>query len=171
MKHVLIVGASRGIGLEFVRQYRAAGAIVTATARSDEGLHRLEGLGARALRLDVADPAGATALAWPIDGEAFDTVVLVAGVYGPRSAGLDAPAEAEFDAVMHTNVLGVMRVLPQVCDGAGLVHSRVRTMLPHVTDHALQADCGRSVKSHATARESKTKQKILKQIMYKYILT
>src|SRR5437870_515112 len=35
MTAVLIVGASRGIGLEFVRQYRAGGAKVVATARGD----------------------------------------------------------------------------------------------------------------------------------------
>ena len=116
MSAVLIVGASRGIGLEFVRQYRAAGAAVTGTARSGEGLLRIEALGARALRLDVADAAGAAALAWPIDGETFDVVVLNAGVYGPRTQGLQTPTEAEFDTVMHTNVLGAMRVLPQVLD-------------------------------------------------------
>ena len=44
--NVLIIGASRGIGLEFVRQYRAEGAQVTGTARSDEGLARLQALGA-----------------------------------------------------------------------------------------------------------------------------
>lgn len=114
MKQVLVIGASRGIGLEFVRQYRADGDAVTATARSEEGRARIEALGARALTLDVATAAGAAALAWPIDGEAFDTVVLNAGVYGPRSTGLATPTEAEFDAVMHTNVLGAMRLLPQL---------------------------------------------------------
>ncbi|MFN9746746.1 MAG: SDR family oxidoreductase [Betaproteobacteria bacterium] len=113
---VVIVGASRGIGLEFVRQYRAAGAQVTATARSDEGLARITALGARALRVDVATAAGASALAWPIDGEAFDVAILNAGVYGPRSSGLQAPSQAEFDAVMHTNVLGAMRVLPLLAE-------------------------------------------------------
>jgi NAD(P)-dependent dehydrogenase (short-subunit alcohol dehydrogenase family) len=94
---VVIVGASRGIGLEFVRQYREAGAQVTATARSDEGLARITALGARALRVDVATAAGASALAWPNDGEVFDV------------ANLN-------DAVMHTNVLGAMRVLPLLAE-------------------------------------------------------
>ncbi len=113
---VLIVGASRGIGLEFVRQYREAGAQVTATARGDEGLARIQALGARALRVDVASAAGASALAWPVDGEGFDVAILNAGVYGPRSSGLQTPTQAEFDAVMHTNVLGALRVLPIVAE-------------------------------------------------------
>jgi len=112
----LIIGASRGIGLEFVRQYRADGAAVTGTARDDAGLDVLRTLGATALRLDVADAASASGLAWQIDGEAFDTVVINAGVYGPRATGLTPPTQAEFDQVMHTNVLGAMRVLPQVVD-------------------------------------------------------
>jgi NAD(P)-dependent dehydrogenase (short-subunit alcohol dehydrogenase family) len=131
---VLIVGASRGIGLEFVRQYRAAGDAVTATARDDAGLARLQAEGATALRLDVADAASVSGLAWQVDGENFDTVVLNAGVYGPRSSGLQPPTADEFDAVMHTNVLGVMRLLPQVAEvlapGARLavISSRMASM-------------------------------------------
>jgi NAD(P)-dependent dehydrogenase (short-subunit alcohol dehydrogenase family) len=131
---VLIIGASRGIGLELVRQYRADGAAVTATARDDVGLARLRELGATALTLDVGTPADAAALAWQIDGAAFDVVLHVAGVLGPRTTSLVTPTQAEFDAVMHVNVLGPMAVLPQLVDalapGArlGLVSSRMGSM-------------------------------------------
>lgn len=116
MAGVIVVGASRGIGLEFVRQYRAAGQAVTGTARSAEALAQLQALGARALHLDVADATGAAALAWPIDGEAFDIAIINAGVYGPRSAALEVPTADEFDLVMRTNVLGPMRVLAQLAE-------------------------------------------------------
>jgi NAD(P)-dependent dehydrogenase (short-subunit alcohol dehydrogenase family) len=122
--NVLIIGASRGIGLEFVRQYRADGDRVTGTARDDAGLARLQALGAATLRLDVTDAVSASGLAWPIDGAGFDVVVVNAGVYGPRTQGLQTPTEADFDAVMHTNVLGPMRVLPQL-DGALAAGARI----------------------------------------------
>ena len=136
---VLIVGASRGIGLEFVRQYRAADAAVTATARSEEALAALRELGATALALDVADAVSASGLAWQIDGTAFDVAVICAGVYGPRTSGLQPPTEADFDAVMHTNVLGPMRVIPQIAEylapGAKLVvlSSRMGAIGPRVS--------------------------------------
>jgi len=114
--NVLIVGASRGIGFEFARQYGADGAQVTGTARDAAGMMRLKELGAKALKLDVTDAVSASSLAWQIDGAAFDVAIVNAGVYGPRTAGLEPPSDVDFDHVMHTNVLGPMRVLPQIAD-------------------------------------------------------
>ena len=113
---VLIIGASRGIGFELARQCLADGDRVVATARDDAGLARLAALGAEPLQLDVSSAAGCAGLAWPIDGAQFHQAWLVAGVYGPRSSGLQPPTDDEFDHVMHTNVLAAMRLLPQLAD-------------------------------------------------------
>ncbi len=138
MSSVLIIGASRGIGLEFVRQYRADDATVTGTARNEEGLGRIRALGARALPLDVATAVGSSGPAWPIDGERFDTVVLNAGVFGSRSQGLQTPSQAEFDLVMHTNVLAAMRLLPQL-ESALAPAARVAVLSSKMGSIALRA--------------------------------
>lgn len=115
MPHALIVGASRGIGAEFVRQYRSGGWQVTATARSDEALAALSAQGATALALDVTSAESTSRLAWQLDGVAFDVIVHVAGVL-QRQTGLEPPTDADFDHTMHANVLAPMRVLPQLAD-------------------------------------------------------
>ena len=113
MANVLVIGASRGIGLEFVRQYAHAGDRVIATARHDEGMRRVEALGAKALRVDVADPASVSGLAWQLDGEKLDVALYVAGVYSTAGAK-EPPTVQDFDRVMRTNVLGAMQAIPQV---------------------------------------------------------
>ena len=113
MATVLVIGASRGIGLEFVRQYRAAGDRVIATARDDEGLERLSALGAETLRVDVAQPASVSGLSWQLDGVEIDLALYVAGVID-RGNATSPPTQQAFDHVMHTNLLGLMQVLPQV---------------------------------------------------------
>ena len=111
--NILVLGASRGIGLEFVRQYREAGDRVTATARDDAGLQQLQALGATALRLDVADPASISGLGWQLDGERIDVALYVAGVMS-RGGATTPPARDEFDHVMRTNVWGAMQAIPLV---------------------------------------------------------
>ncbi|OYU10716.1 MAG: short chain dehydrogenase [Comamonadaceae bacterium PBBC1] len=113
MNTVLLIGASRGIGFELARQYLAEGWRVIATARSDEGLARIKGLGAQTLRLDVANPASNSGLSWQLDGEKIDLAIYVAGAMDRASASTP-PTRDSFDAVMHTNVMGVMQVIPQI---------------------------------------------------------
>jgi NAD(P)-dependent dehydrogenase (short-subunit alcohol dehydrogenase family) len=111
--NILIIGASRGIGLEFVRQYAHAGHRVIATARSDEGLKKIEALGAKALKVDVAKQESISGLAWQLDGEKLDLAIYVAGVWADGSAH-SPPTQELFDATMHANVLGAMQAIPQV---------------------------------------------------------
>ena len=113
MSTVLVIGASRGIGLELVRQYREEGRRVIATVRDDAGRERVEALGAEVKQIDVANPASVSALSWLLDGEKIDIALYVAGVIR-RPNALTPPTQQDFDAVMHTNVLGAMQALPQV---------------------------------------------------------
>ena len=113
MATVLVIGASRGIGLELVRQYRAAGDRVIATARDEAGLCTLRDLGAQALQVDVANPASVSGLSWQLDGEKLDVALYVAGVMD-RAGATTPPTQQAFDQVMRTNVLGLMQVIPQV---------------------------------------------------------
>ena len=110
MPTALIVGASRGIGREMARQYLADGWRVIATARSGEQCSALAAMGATAWQLDVTGAESIAALGWNLDDEKLDVAWLVAGMYGPRHDGF--PAQADFDTVMHTNVLAAMRLLP-----------------------------------------------------------
>jgi len=112
MPTALILGASRGIGHELARQYRADGWRVIATARKQPDLAELAQLGAEPHQLDVDDPEAIAGLGWKLDDEKIDTAWLVAGLYGPRDDGF--PTQEDFDAVMHTNVLAAMRLLPIV---------------------------------------------------------
>jgi len=112
MPTALIIGASRGIGHEMVRQYRADGWRVIATARKQEDCDALARMGATAHQLDVTSADSIAALGWRLDDEKIDVAWLVAGVYGPDGSGF--PTGPEFDAVMHTNVLAAMRLIPIV---------------------------------------------------------
>ncbi|HEX7888608.1 MAG TPA: SDR family oxidoreductase [Ramlibacter sp.] len=135
---VLVLGASRGIGFEFVRQYRAAGDAVIATARDAEGLQRLAELGAKPLKLDVTGPASISGLGWQLDGEKLDVALYVAGVY-TRGGATEPPSRAEFDRTMHTNVLGAMQAIPQVAplvEAAGGRFVFVTSQMGQITDVA-----------------------------------
>ncbi len=112
MPTALIIGASRGIGLELVRQYLADGWRVLATARSVEDCERLSSMQAEVFQLDVTNLDDIEALGSGIIQESFDVAILNAGMFGPR--GEDPPTQEEFDAVMHTNVLSAMRILPML---------------------------------------------------------
>lgn len=115
-RHVLVTGASSGLGRHFAELCARNGALVTVGARRRDRLERLveellrQGAeGATAIDLDVTDAASvqaaveAAAAAAPID-----VVVNNAGVSDGRPA-LDIPEEL-YDAVVDTNLKGVWLV-------------------------------------------------------------
>lgn len=112
MPTALIIGASRGIGHEFARQYRAIGWRVIATARTAEQLAELQAMGCEAHPLDVNNLNDCAGLGWRLDDEKLDVAIFNAGVFGPKTFDLVTPTEEQFNQVMHTNVFAAMRILP-----------------------------------------------------------
>jgi NAD(P)-dependent dehydrogenase (short-subunit alcohol dehydrogenase family) len=113
MARILVLGASRGIGLELVQQYTQAGHHVMAGVRDRAASARIAELDAQPLMVDVANPASVSGLAWLLDGEKIDIALYVAGVWDDGNS-TSPPTQPAFDRVMHTNVMGAMQVLPQV---------------------------------------------------------
>ena len=114
MKNALVIGASRGIGFEFVRQLLGQGWCVYATARSEHDQASLNALNANCLLLDVTVPSSLAGLGWTLDGVQVDLAIYVAGVYGPNIGARDVPSQSDFDQVMHVNVLGAMQIIPVI---------------------------------------------------------
>jgi NAD(P)-dependent dehydrogenase (short-subunit alcohol dehydrogenase family) len=109
-KTVLILGANRGLGLEFAKRYAADGYDVIATCRRPTEATELRRLGVRIEALDTSTASSIEALAKKLEGESIDVLICNAGVYGPRGDAMtDMPTE-DFDLVMRTNVLGPLRL-------------------------------------------------------------
>jgi NAD(P)-dependent dehydrogenase (short-subunit alcohol dehydrogenase family) len=117
-QRILVAGASRGIGLELVRQAAARGDRATGTARREDGLARIEEAGGRALRLDVTDEAALSAAGAAFEGD-LDLLVCNAGIFRGRGGiGAEASGADAWADVLMTNVAGafltVRAFLPRV---------------------------------------------------------
>jgi len=136
----VVTGASRGIGLELVRQLLARGEVVHACVRDPERAPDLRALASPALtihRVDVTDQPSVDALAKAIDTP-VDVVINNAGINLPRQKlhDLDLAATRE---LYETNAIGPLRVtaalLPHVRRGTvkKLVH--ITSGMGSITDN------------------------------------
>ena len=106
MPSILISGSSRGLGLEFARQYAADGWRVHATCRDPEHADRLHALGAPNIslhRLDVASEESIHALAAEMRGVPLDIVLANAGINEPRAVTPDTVTRADWLDVITVN--------------------------------------------------------------------
>ena len=106
---VLITGANRGLGLEFARQFSAAGWKVIGTARRTDSASDLKALGVRVMQLDVTDQKSVDRLARDLGDHPVDLLINNAGIF-PMAATLP---EIDFDNITRTlavNTIGPMRV-------------------------------------------------------------
>lgn len=122
---VLIAGASRGIGLEMAVQYAAEGWEVVAACRAPDAARHWLPPGVDLQKVDVTLAASVAALAWHLDDAPLDLLIVNAGVYGPETPHFAAPGNDEFDAVMHTNVLGAARLIQAFAPAVALAQGRI----------------------------------------------
>ena len=110
MTTVLVTGANRGIGLEFVRQYADDGAKVIACARDPARADALKALAGQQGQieihaLDTSDFKACAALGKQLTGEAIDILINNAGTYGPKRQSAD---EMDFDGWAYTLAVNTM---------------------------------------------------------------
>jgi NAD(P)-dependent dehydrogenase (short-subunit alcohol dehydrogenase family) len=142
---IVVVGANRGIGLEFVRQYLARGERVEATARNPAGAEALAALATRhpsLLRLhacDVSDERSVAAFTRGLEPGGVDLLINNAGVMGAWESleGLDL---ADVLATFSTNALGPIRVtralLPKLREGKGRKVAHLSSKMGSISDNS-----------------------------------
>lgn len=107
MKTILLTGASRGLGLEFTRQYAADGWRVIATCRDPKGADKLRAVGGKVEihPLDATDFPAIATLARKLEDVAIDVLIANAGIIGPRDMAADAVDDAAWAEVFRVNVM------------------------------------------------------------------
>ncbi len=115
MKSVVITGSSRGIGLEFCKQYLQSGWRVYASCRNPQRAEQLNALSDEYPQLTVAymdmlDHAGIDDFVRQFPEQQLDLLIANAGIYGDsRGCGF---GNIDFDAwrtAMETNVYGIIK--------------------------------------------------------------
>ena len=115
MATVMIVGATRGRGLELVRQYAVQGDNVIACARDTSAASLLEELASSHSnvtieQLDVAQSESVNAAAERIGDVAIDTVIVVAGVVGGMRQSIDDLDLEAWHEAFSANTIGPIMV-------------------------------------------------------------
>ncbi|MFT5259533.1 MAG: NAD(P)-dependent dehydrogenase (short-subunit alcohol dehydrogenase family) [Saprospiraceae bacterium] len=115
MKNILVTGANRGIGLEFVKQYLDEGHVVWACFRLDAGeLTKISHSNLRLIPWDITTPIDQSVLDQLPD--ALHLLINNAGVFGEKGSGqqldlIDAQQMAEVFATNATAPLMVVQAL------------------------------------------------------------
>ncbi|MEL7690325.1 SDR family NAD(P)-dependent oxidoreductase [Citromicrobium bathyomarinum] len=127
-KQILIIGASRGIGLGLTREFAGRGWHVIATERSpSEGLRdaaRDHDNAIEIVTVDVTKPDTYRGLSSKFGEGALDAIIVNAGITGASHQSAEQATDDEIAHVMQTNAYGPARVgkalLPLLKDGGTL---------------------------------------------------
>lgn len=110
-KTVLIIGASRGLGLGLAKQFSADGWEVIATVRDPSRADALNAIGGvRVEALDMADRASVDALAEQLSGTKLDVLYINAGISGSRQLSADNASDQDVGDLFVTNAVSPVRL-------------------------------------------------------------
>jgi NAD(P)-dependent dehydrogenase (short-subunit alcohol dehydrogenase family) len=110
MPTILIVGASRGIGLEYVRQFAATKWRTIGTVRDMAKGADVSKAGGEVHLCDIGDAASVARLAKGLASESIDVLVVNAGIYLGRDWKVGATDFGEFEQILRTNTIAPLRV-------------------------------------------------------------
>ncbi len=114
MKHALIIGGSKGLGLGLVREHLARDWRVTATGRTPspelDALHQ-QANGRLAIEmLDIVKLGQVSALAQKLSDQKFDLLFLNAGIMAGRGLALSDVPETDIAGIFLTNAISPVRL-------------------------------------------------------------
>lgn len=141
---VLITGANRGLGLEFVHQYVQSGVEVIACCRQPERARDLLSLssdfpGLINIRpMDVSNEAEIRAVSAELSGQPIDVLINNAGIYGPKGVAFDQPVDTWME-VLRINTVAPVKVaeafMPQVLGSDKRTIANITSKMGSIADN------------------------------------
>lgn len=108
---VLIIGASRGLGLGLAKQFSSQGWQVIATVRDPQRADALKSVAnTRVEQLDIDNAAEVDALAQRLSGTTLDVLFINAGISGSRTLSADTAMPDEVSQLFMTNAVAPVRL-------------------------------------------------------------